>query len=139
VIKGGEIGVDRHLLSRHRIQGEAGRHFGDASRALGDDDEIDDHQDREDDDADDEIAAHHEAAERFDDVAGGARPLVPVRQDEPGRGQIERQTNHRRQQQDGRKGGEVEGLGERERRLQNTLDAVAERFAELLAKSTQGG
>ena len=54
---GGQIGVDRHLLAGHGVQGEARRDFGDAARALGDDDEVHDHQDREDDDADDEIAA----------------------------------------------------------------------------------
>src|SRR5690606_30722209 len=67
---GGEIGVDRHLLAGHGVEVEARRDFGDAARTLGDDDEVHDHQDGEDDDADDEIAAHHEVAEGFDDVAG---------------------------------------------------------------------
>ena len=54
---GREIGVDRHLLAGHGVEGEARRDFGDAARALGDDDEVHDHQDDEDDDADDEVAA----------------------------------------------------------------------------------
>ena len=41
---GTEIGVDRHLLARHGVEVEARRHFGDAAGALGDDDEVDDHQ-----------------------------------------------------------------------------------------------
>ena len=73
---GGEIGVDRHLLARHGVEVEARRDFGDAARALGDDDEVHDHQDREDDNSDHEIAAHHEIAERLDDVAGGRGALV---------------------------------------------------------------
>jgi hypothetical protein len=75
---GRQVGVDRHLLAGHGVEGEAGRDFGDAARALGDDDEVHDHQDREDDDADDEVAAHHEVAEGLDDVAGGVRALVAV-------------------------------------------------------------
>jgi hypothetical protein len=69
---GGQISVDRHLLARHRVQCEAGGDFRDTAGTLGDDDEVHDHQDRENDDPDDEIAAHHQVAERLDDVAGGA-------------------------------------------------------------------
>ena len=100
---GGEIGVDRHLLAGHGVEVEARRHFGDAAGALGDDHEVDDHQDREDDDADDEIAAHDEIAERLDDVAGGVGALVAVGENEPRRGEVERQPQHRRDQQHGRK------------------------------------
>ena len=45
--------IDRHLLARHGVQGEARRDFRDTARALGDDDEIDQHQDEENDEADD--------------------------------------------------------------------------------------
>src|SRR5580692_12888538 len=96
---GGEIGVDRHLLARHGVQMEPGGDFGDAAGALGDDYEIHDHQDREDDDADDEIAAHDEAAERLDDMAGGGGALVAMGENEPGRGEVERQPQHGRDQQ----------------------------------------
>ena len=73
---GGKIGVDRHLLARHGVEVEARRDFGDAPRTLGDDDEVHDHQDREHDNSDHEIAAHHEIAERLDDVAGGGGALM---------------------------------------------------------------
>ena len=116
---GGEIGVDRHLLARHGVEVEARGDFGDAARALGDDHEVDDHQDREDDDADDEIAAHHEVAERLDDVAGGVGALVPARQDEPRRGEVEREPQHGRDQQHGRKGGEFERRLDEQRRHQD--------------------
>ncbi len=105
---GGEVGVDRHLLAGHGVQVEARGDFGDAPRALGDDDEIHDHQNRKDDDADDEIAAHHEIAERLDDVAGGVGAFMTVGQDEAGRGQVEREAHHGRDQEHGRESGEFE-------------------------------
>ncbi len=105
---GGEVGVDRHLLAGHRVEVEACRDFGDTARTLGDDDEIHRDQDREDDDPDHEIAAHHEVAEGLDDVAGGVGALVAVRQDQPRGGEVERQPQHRRDQQDGRKRREFE-------------------------------
>ena len=80
---GGQLGVDRHLLARHGVEVEARRHLGDAAGALGDDDEVHDHQDDEDDDADDEVAGHDEIAEGLDDVAGGVGAFVAVRQDQP--------------------------------------------------------
>jgi hypothetical protein len=79
-----QFGVDRHLLARHRVQGESRRDFRDAARALGDDDEIDQDQDEEDDEADDIIAAHHEIAEGLDDVA-----RVTIEQNQPRRGNVE--------------------------------------------------
>ena len=72
---GRQIGIHRHLLAGHRVQGETRRDFRDAARALGDDDEVHDDEDREHDDADDEIALGNEASEGLDDVAGGLRCL----------------------------------------------------------------
>jgi hypothetical protein len=72
-----QIGVDRHLLAGHRVEGEAGRDLGDALGALGDDDEVHDHQDQKDDRADDEIAADRERAERRDHRAGRVVALPP--------------------------------------------------------------
>jgi hypothetical protein len=54
------------------------------------------------------LPTHHEVAEGFDDVAGRRRSLVPLRQDQPGRGQVERQPQHGRDQEDGREGGEFQ-------------------------------
>jgi hypothetical protein len=72
-----QIGVDRHLLAGHGVQGETRGHFGDAAGTLGDDDEIHDHQDREDDQADDEIALHDQLAEGLDHEARAAVPSLP--------------------------------------------------------------
>ena len=116
---GAEIGVDRHLLARHGVEVEARRDFGDAAGALGDDDEVHDHQDGEDDDADDEVAAHHEVAERLDDVAGGGGAFVAVRQDQARRGEVERQPQHGRDQQHGREGGEFQRRVDEQRRHQD--------------------
>ena len=38
---GVQVGIDAHLLARHGVEGETGGDFGDARRALGDDDEVD--------------------------------------------------------------------------------------------------
>ncbi len=116
---GGQIGVDRHLLAGHGIEVEARRDFGDAAGALGDDHEVHDDEDREHDDADHEIAAHHEIAERLDDVAGGRRALVPAREDQARRGEVEREAQHGRDQQDGRERGEFERRVDEQRRHQD--------------------
>ena len=63
---GVEVGVDGHLLAGHGIQGEAGRHLGDAAGALGHHHQLDDDQDDEDDGADHEVAADYELAEALD-------------------------------------------------------------------------
>jgi hypothetical protein len=98
----GQIGVDRHLLAGHGVQMKARRDLGDAARTLGDHHEVHDDEDREHDDADHEVAAHHELAERLDDVARGRGAFVAVRQDQPRRRQIERQPQYGRDQQHGR-------------------------------------
>ena len=96
---GGQVGVDRHLLARHRIQAEPRGDLGDAAGSLGDDHEVHHQQDREDDQADHHVAAHQEAAERRDHMAGGERALVAVRQDQPRDGDVQRQAQQRGQQQ----------------------------------------
>ena len=105
---GRKVGVDRHLLAGDGVEGEARADFGDTRRALGDDDEVDDDQDQEDDQADDEIAAHHQLREAGDDVAGGVRALVAMRQDHARRRDVERQAEHGGDQQDRREGREIE-------------------------------
>ena len=68
---GVQVGVDRHLLAGHAVQGEAGGDFADARGALGDHDELNDDDDDEDDDADDDLAvAGDELGERRDHAAG---------------------------------------------------------------------
>ena len=79
---GVQIGIDRHLLAGQGIQGEARRHFGDAHRAVVDDDVLNRDQHQEDHRADDVVAAHHEAAEGVDHVARGRGAGVAVQQNQ---------------------------------------------------------
>ena len=105
---GVEIGVDGHLLARHRVQDEARRHLGNTARALGDHHEVDDGQDGEHHDADRVVAAHHELAEGRDDLAGGVMAVLAVEQDHAGGGHVQRQAQHRGHQQDDGEDGEVQ-------------------------------
>ena len=105
---GVEVGVDRHLLARHGIEDEAGGHFRDAAGTFGDDHEIDDGQDREDHDADRIVAADHEFAEGGDHLAGRVVAVLAIEQDDPGRGDVQRQPQHGGDQQHDREDGEVQ-------------------------------
>ena len=79
-----EIGVNGHLLARHGVQGEAGRHLGDPAGAFGDDDEVDDDQDDKDHQSDHIGTADDKLAKGLNDRAGRAHALVAVEEDEPG-------------------------------------------------------
>ena len=74
-----DIGVDRHLFSRHRIEREPGGNFGHALRTGGDDDELNGHEDRKDDKSDDEVSPYDERSECRNDRADGARRAPDVR------------------------------------------------------------
>src|SRR5690606_41295208 len=89
-----EVGVDRHLLARHGVEGEAGADLGDALGTLRDDDELDDDEDEEDDRADDERAADGDVPERLDDLAG-----VAVTEHEAGGCHVEAEAEERRDEQ----------------------------------------
>ena len=100
---GVEVGVDRHLLAGHRVEGEARGHLGDASGTVRDHDELDHDEDEEDDEADDHRTADDEVAEGFDDLA-----RVAVQQHEPRDRHVEREPEQRRDQQVRREDREVE-------------------------------
>jgi hypothetical protein len=99
-----EVGVDRHLLAGHRVEREARRDLGDPARAVRDHDELDHDEDQEDDEPDHKVAADDERAERVDDAAG-----LAVHEHEPGDADVDREPEERRQEQQRREGGEVEG------------------------------
>ncbi len=111
---GAQIGVDAHLLARHRVQGESGRDFGHALGALGDHDELDQGNDQKDDGADNEIAADDEHAEGSDDLA-----CIRFEQNEAGGGDVERQSVKSRDQQQGWKGRNLDGAGDIDRHHQD--------------------
>ena len=106
------VGVDRHLLSRHRIQGKASGHFGNALRTAGDYDELNGHQDREDDETDDQVSPNDERSECWNDRTDGARRRSGG-EDEPRRRDVERESKEGRDQERGREGGELERIVDR--------------------------
>ena len=103
-----EIGVDGHLLARHRIQGKARADFGHATRTLGDDDEVDDDQNAEHHQADSVVAADDEFAEGLDHLARGRGSGVTFEQHHPGGGDVQRQPQQGGHQQDGREHREIQ-------------------------------
>ena len=105
-----EVGVDRHLLTGHGVEGEPRTHLGHALGTLGDDDELDDDEDEEDDGADDERAADGHVAECLDDVSGES-----VAEHEPGRGNVEAEPEQRGHEQQRREHREVERLLDEDR------------------------
>ena len=107
-----KIGINRHLLAGHGIEGKAGRNLGNPPRTLGDDHEIDNHQYGKDDDPDDEIALHDKAAKGLDDIARRRRSLMAMSQNEAGGGEIESQPDHGGDQQNDGKGGKLQRLAD---------------------------
>ena len=105
---GVQIGVDRHLLAGHGVEREPRGDLRHSPRALGDDDQVDDHQDGEDENTDNIVAADQEIAERLNDMAGGGRALVAADQHDPGRGDVEAEPQQRRKQQHRRERREIE-------------------------------
>lgn len=105
---GVEVSVDGHLLAGHGIQGEARADFGNPPGALGHHHEVDDHEDREHHHPDHVVAADHHFAEGLDHLARGAMAVVAVEQHHAGRGNVQRQAQQGRHQQDGREHGEVQ-------------------------------
>ncbi|MNT48987.1 hypothetical protein D3C72_1858080 [compost metagenome] len=73
-----QLGIDRHLLTWHRIQSETCSDFGYAPRTLGDDDEVDDDQDHEHDKTDDVIATDDEITEGLDHVTGSPSSFMTM-------------------------------------------------------------
>ena len=100
---GVQVGVDRHLLAGHRVEGEARGDLGDAPGTVRDHDELDHDEDQEDDEADDHRPADDEVAERLDDLA-----RVAVQQHEPGDRHVEREAEQRRDEEVRREDREVE-------------------------------
>ncbi len=105
---GAQVGIDGHLLARHRIQGKASTNLRNTASTLGHNDEVDNDQDCKYHHTDREIAADHELAEGLDDMARRVRTGMSLKQDDPGRGNIQRQTQESNQQDDRRKCREIE-------------------------------
>ncbi|MNS88917.1 hypothetical protein D3C72_1229100 [compost metagenome] len=105
---GVQVRIYGHLFAGHGIQGEAGAHLGDPARTLGDHHEVDDHQDHEDDDAHRIVAADHHVAEGLDHMARRRAAVVAFQQHHPGGGDVEREPQQGRYQQDCGEGGKLQ-------------------------------
>jgi hypothetical protein len=106
-----QIGVDRHLLARHRVQGKPRRDFGDTAGAFGDDHEIDQHQYDEHHQTHRVVAAHQEVAERLDHLARRVGAGMAFEQHHTGGSHVERQAQQGGQQQHRREHREFQRLG----------------------------
>ena len=100
---GGEVPVDAHLATRHRVERKARGDLSHPAGTFGNDDEVDPNEDQEDDDTDRVVPADHELAERLDD-----RARFSSSQDQPRRADVQRKSIERQDQQDRREGGEVQ-------------------------------
>ena len=122
---GVHVRVDGHLLSRHCIQGKTCRHFRNALRTAGDDDELNRDENRKNDRADDEVSIHDERAEGRNDAADRARRGT-LRQDQARCRDVEREPEERRYQQRRREGRELQRLfdGYREQQDQRRAEDV---------------
>ena len=107
---GVEVGVDRHLLAGHRVEGEACADFGDTPGTLGDHHEVDGHQDQEQRQAHGKVAAHQELTEGFDHLAGRVGAGVAFHQDHPRGRHVQRQAQQGGEQQHRGKRREVQRL-----------------------------
>ncbi len=105
---GVEVGVDRHLFAGHRVEGEARAHLGNTTGTLGDYHEVDDHQNREHHDTDDIVATDHHFTEGLNHLARSGVAVLTVKHDHSRGSDVQRQTQQRGDQQNGRKYREVQ-------------------------------
>jgi len=105
---GVEIGIDRHLLAGHGVQGKTCGNFGNTPGALGDHHEVDDHQDGEHHRTHYVVAADHHLTKRLDHLAGRIAAFVTIEQHDTRRGYVEGQAQQRGHQQDGREHREIQ-------------------------------
>ncbi|MDQ0669721.1 hypothetical protein QF039_004021 [Pseudomonas sp. W2I6] len=105
---GVEVGVDRHLLAGHRVEGKTRAHLGNPPGALGHDHEVDDHQDRKNHDTDHVVTADHHLAEGLDHLARGGVAVLAVEHHHPGGSHVKREPQQGGDQQDGREYREIQ-------------------------------
>ena len=89
-----EVGVDRHLLAGHGVQGEARRYLRHSARTVRNHHELNDDEDEEDDKANNQVAADNEVSEGVDDATS-----VAMQQDETRRRDVQRQPEKRGDQE----------------------------------------
>ncbi len=107
---GVQIGIDRHLLARQRVEREPRGDFGNTHRAMVDHDVLDGNQNQKYDGADDVVAAHHEISERLNHVACRGGSGMAVQQNQARGRDVQRQAEQRQHQKRSGKNVEVDGL-----------------------------
>ena len=108
---GVEVGFNGHLLARHGVQGESGGNFSYAGCTGRDDDLVENEQNQKYDRPDDITAADDKLRKGADDFTRGRRPLIAVEQNQTGGRHVERKTQQRGDQKQGRKDGEFKRRG----------------------------
>ena len=91
-----QIGIDRHLLTGHRVEGKACRNLRHALRALRDNDEVDNDENDEHDEPDHGIAADNKVAKRSNDLTG-----IAVEEDQSRRRYVQCQSEQCRNEEQG--------------------------------------
>ena len=94
-----QVGVDRHLFARHRVQGKTCVHFRNTARTFGHHDKVNDHQNTKDDETHHIVTGNHKLTKRRHHFARSFVACVAVDQDHPGRRHVQRQAQHRGKQQ----------------------------------------
>ena len=102
---GVQVRVDGHLLARHGVQRETGRHLGHATSTLGDHDKLNHHQDQENDDPYDVIPLDDKGTEGADHL-----PRVALAQDQARTGHVQRQPEQRGHEQQPGENGKLQRL-----------------------------
>ena len=86
---GVQVGVDRHLLAGHGVQGESGGDFSGSHCAVADHDILDRNQGEEQHEADYVIPADNELAECLNDASCRRSAFAAVQQNSPAARQVE--------------------------------------------------
>ena len=111
-----QIGINRHLLTRHSIQGKPGRDFTETSRSLRDHNELNNHDNRKQDQSNDELPLSDELSERFDDVTGSFGPgQMSSRQNQSRRSDVQGESYQSGDEQQRRERVEIERSADRNR------------------------
>ena len=79
-----EVGIDRHLLAGHGVQGKPRGDLRYPPGALCDNNKIDNHQDGENHDTHGVATADDKLTEGLDNLASRPGPIVPLEQHHPG-------------------------------------------------------
>ncbi len=99
-----QVSVNRHLFSRHGVQGKTCVHFRHTASTFGHHNEVDDHQNREDDETHHIVAANHKLTEGRHHFASSFVAFMAIDQNDTGRRHVQAQTEHGGEQQHRREG-----------------------------------